>query len=173
MKKWVLPVIAVTAVITAVIVVLIFRDRNEGKGTSVSESPAVVSDSDVITGSDKDLLIRKTELSTEKVSFIRPIEESKIELLARIGEDGEIKIVLGICQSCNGAPGAYYIQKGDQLQCNNCGLTFPLNVLDSPGGGCHPIMLNESVFTKTKEGIIIHTDLLAQYEELFNKVAEH
>ena len=68
---------------------------------TASESHAVVSDSDVITGSDKDLLIRKTELSTEKVSFIRPIEESKIELLARIGEDGEIKIVLGTCQSCN------------------------------------------------------------------------
>ena len=92
MRKWILPVIAVAAVIVAVIVVLISPGKNEGKENSASESPAVVSDSDVITGSDKDLLIRKTELSTEKVSFIRPIEESKIELLARIGEDGEILV---------------------------------------------------------------------------------
>ena len=173
MKKWILPVTAVAAVIAAVIVVQISPGKNEGKENSASESPAVVSESDVITGSDKDLLIKKTELSTEKVSFIRPIEGSKIELLARIGDDGEIKIVLGTCQSCNGAPGAYYTQKGDQLKCNNCGLTFPLNVLDSPGGGCHPIMPDESVFTKTEEGIIIHTDPLAGYEELFSKVAEH
>ena len=173
MKKWILPVIAIAAMIAAVMAVRISTGKNEGSEALSSDLALAVPGSDVIIGNGGDLLIKKSELSKEKVSFVRPIEGSKIELLARIGDEGEIKIALGTCRSCNGAPGAYYTQKGDWLQCNNCELTFPLNVLDSPGGGCHPIMPDESVFTKTEEGIIIHTDLLAGYEELFSKVAEH
>ena len=167
MKKWILPAVAALAVIIAVIVIIITPGGNGGSSAVPSES----SGGDAVESGD--YLIKASELSTDKVSFIRPIAGSKIELLARIGDDGKVKIALGTCQSCNGSPGAYYTQKGEQLQCNNCGLTFPLNVLDSPGGGCHPIMPDDSVFTFTEDGVLVHTDLLKQYEELFSKVADH
>ena len=94
MKKWILPVTAVAAVIIAVIVVLVSPGKNEGKETSSSESPAVVSDSDVITGSDKDLLIKKTELSAEKVSFIRPIKGIKSNFWRGSGMTGKSRLPL-------------------------------------------------------------------------------
>ena len=172
MKKWILPAVAAVAVIAAVLVLVIVPGKDGG--SSVPSGPSggnSQSDPDAVGSGD--YLIKISELSSDKVSFIRPVTGSRIELLARIGDDGEPKVMLGTCQSCNGSPGAYYTQEGDQLKCNNCGLTFPLNVLDSPAGGCHPIKPDDSVFTVTDEGIVIHTDLLMQYEELFSKVADH
>ena len=173
MKKRILPILAVVTAAVAVVVVLLFPEKNVQSEGATSETLEIDYDNDEIKENDKDFLITESELSSEKVSFIRPIEGSKIELITKIGEDGDIKIILGTCQSCNGAPGAYYTLKGDQLQCNNCGLTFPLNVLDSPGGGCHPITPDESVYTRTDEGVLIHTDQLLAYEDLFSRVAEH
>ena len=170
MKKWILPFIAVLTVILAVIVIVLVPGGDSGNSVVPSEESNQYDGNAFESG---DYLIKASELSSDKVSFIRPIIGSKIELLARIGDDGKIKIALGTCQSCNGSPGAYYTQNGDQLQCNNCGLTFPLNVLDSPGGGCHPIMPDDSVFTYTEDGVLVHTDMLKQYEELFSKVADH
>ena len=118
-------------------------------------------------------LIRADSLRTDQVSFIRPLEGSRIELLARLGDDGKVKAALGTCQSCNGSPMAYYTQVGDLLRCNNCGQTFPLSVLDTPGGGCHPIMIDAAVLTETGDGLLVDTALLEQYESLFSRVADH
>ena len=59
------------------------------------------------------------------------------------------------------------------LRCNNCGLTFPLSVLDSPGGGCHPIMIDESIVQIQGSALIIDLDGLSSYEAIFSKVADH
>ena len=118
-------------------------------------------------------LISTDLLRTDQVSFIRPVSGSRIELLARLGDDGKVKAALGTCQSCNGSPMAYYTQVGDLLRCNNCGQTFPLSVLDTPGGGCHPIMIDAAVLTETGDGLLVDTALLEQYESLFSRVADH
>lgn len=118
-------------------------------------------------------LISIDSLRSDQVSFIRPASGIKIELLARLGDDGKVKAALGTCQSCNGSPLAYYKQVGELLRCNNCGQTFPLSVLDTPGGGCHPIMIDASVITETDSGLLVDMELLGQYEPLFNKVADH
>ena len=122
---------------------------------------------------DGDFVIYADRLSASEVSFIRLPGDSRIELLARLGDDGAAKAALGTCQSCNGAPGAYYNQEGDVLRCNNCGLTFPISVLDSPGGGCHPIMLDEGIVRYEGDDIVIDAAGLSPYEGLFEKVEEH
>lgn len=118
-------------------------------------------------------MIRRSTLSSDRVSFIRVAEDSSIELPARIGEDGRIKVALGTCQSCNGSPRAYYTQEGDVLKCNNCGLTFPLSVLDAPGGGCHPLLFSSSFVQESEEEIRLNLEALLQCESLFEKVASH
>ena len=137
------------------------------------EADAVASSGDVPEQSAGAFLIRTDSLRTDQVSFIRPDPGSRIELLARLGDDGKVKAALGTCQSCNGSPQAYYTQVGDLLRCNNCGQTFPLSVLDAPGGGCHPIMIDAAVLTETGDGLLVNTELLEQYEPLFSRVAEH
>ena len=164
MKKWILPVIAV---IIAVISFLVITEFLAGKKTGQ------VSGNYPGRNAEGDIVITSEKLSNDKVSFIKISEDSKIELLARLGDDGKVKIALGTCQSCSGSPNAYYTQEEDHLVCNNCGLTFPISVLDEPGGGCHPIMLPDTILERTGEGVVLKTDSLLKYEYLFEKVAEH
>lgn len=176
----ILPVIALTAVIIALIVVFAVPKNNGGEksGTmTAEETEAGVAEqtADAVAGLNEegDLLIYADRLSSEQISFIRVSESSRIELLARLGDDGKVKAALGTCQSCNGSPKAYYTQEGSELKCNNCGLTFPISVLDSPGGGCHPIMMNEGIIRYEGNDLLIDMKGLSQYEDLFSKVADH
>ena len=120
-----------------------------------------------------DVIIYADDLSTDTVSYIRYSEDSRIELLAVKGEDGMPKVALGTCQSCNGSPYAYYVQSGNEFQCNNCGLTFPLSEIGVDGNGCHPIKISDSGIRTTEDGIVISKDLLMDSESLFLTVEEH
>ena len=160
-NRWILPCIA--AVLALAAVLIYFLQPNEEPATQAA----------VQTAGTGNIVIEASDLSADKISFFRIGGDSKIELLARIGDDGEIKAVLGTCQSCNGSPGAYYTQQGNTLRCNNCGLTFPLSVIDAPGGGCHPIMIDPSLITRSDGCIEIDRTGLSVYESLFEKVAPH
>ncbi|MBR2289073.1 MAG: DUF2318 domain-containing protein [Clostridia bacterium] len=84
-----------------------------------------------------------------------------------------LKCLFGTCWSCNGSPYAYYNQSGKLLQCNNCGLTFSLDVIGRDGTGCHPIMIDESGVTETDTGIVIDKDVLIANEKLFSNIVAH
>lgn len=160
-KKWILPVIAGVIVIIALAVIFLVPKK--------SEEPGLYADQD----RNGNIVIRAKNLSHDQVSFIRVAADSKIELLAHIGDDGKVKAALGTCQSCNGSPYAYYTQEGDELICNNCGLRFPLSVIDEPGSGCHPISIPPSIISETNEGIVLNKEALMQYEGLFTKITDH
>lgn len=160
-KKWILPGLAgLMAVVAALVVLLV---PGSGQKNSVYAQ----------RDSSGNIIINASALSADHVSFIRLAADSKIELLARIGDDGSAKVALGTCQSCNGSPDAYYTQEENLLRCNNCGLTFPLSVLDAPGGGCHPIMIDTSIIQETQDGLALNAEGLLRYEYLFEKVAAH
>ena len=162
MKKWILPGIAALAAVIAIAVTVALPAGDRTTGSAYAEQDG-----------DGNVVIRKSALSSDQVSFIRIAEDSNIELLARLGDDGGISVALGTCQSCNGSPRAYYTQEGDVLRCNNCGLTFPLAVLDAPGGGCHPLMFSSSFVQESEEEIRLNLEALLQCEPLFEKVAAH
>ncbi len=169
MKKLILPIAAVILVIAAVLIyIFVPGSRSDiNSADTASKSPYAER-----TGSGE-IIIPASSLSGSKISFIRTAEDSKIELLARIGDDGLPKVALGTCQSCNGSPKAYYTQEGDHLKCNNCGLTFPLNVIDTPGSGCHPISIDASIVRISEKEILLDAEKLASYEPLFSKIEAH
>lgn len=179
-NKWILPLAAGIMVVVAVFVVL-FIPKGTDKGgdntinTEADQGSATAQPADAVAETDGEgkLVIYADRLSPDQISFISISEDSKIELLARLGDDGTAKAALGTCQSCNGSPGAYYTQEGDELKCNNCGLTFPVSVLDSPGGGCHPIMIDEGLVQYQGNDLKIDLNGLSAYEDLFSEVAEH
>ena len=160
-KRWILPGVAALMVVAAILVIALMPGKNAGRGSLAERDK------------NGDIVVREKGLSSDKVAFLRVAEDSGIELLARIGEDGGVKVALGTCQSCNGSPGAYYTQEGSLLKYNNCGLTFPLSVLDSPGGGCHSVMIDPSIIRETQDGVVLDASALSQYEYLFEKVAVH
>lgn len=179
-KKWLLPLAAgMMAALALIIVFFVPKSTDKGDdgaiaaGEDQASRTAQTPDAVAETNSEGNLVIYADRLSSEQVSFIRISPDSRIELLCRLGDDGTVKAALGTCQSCNGSPGAFYTQEGDELKCNNCGLTFPVPVLDSPGGGCHPIMLNEKIVQYDGKDLVIDLDGLAVYEDLFSRVADH
>lgn len=179
-KKWILPLAAgIMAALALIVVLFIPKGRDKGNSSTatqaVDQPGATAQSADAVAEPDDEgnLVIHADRLSPDQVSFIGISENSRIELLARLGDDGTVKAALGTCQSCNGSPRAYYTQEGDKLKCNNCGLTFPISVLDSPGGGCHPIMPDESLLQYQGSDLKIDLAGLSSYEDLFAKVAEH
>ena len=109
----------------------------------------------------------------ERLVDIETLKHTNEELIATLDDSGAVQAALGTCQSCNGSPGAYYTQEGDLLQCNNCGLTFPLSVIGTSGSGCHPILIDEAAIQRSTDGIVIDGAAIALYEPLFATVREH
>ena len=178
-KGWILPAAAGVLAAAALIVVLFVpKNRSKDPGGSVSEPVRENSSeptAEAVSAMDENghLIIYADKLSSERISFIWVSDDSRIELLTRVGDDGMVKAALGTCQSCNGSPRAYYTQEGDKLKCNNCGLTFPISVLDNPGGGCHPIMLDETLLQYQGNDLVMDLSSLLAYEYLFSKVVNH
>ena len=162
-RKWFLPIAAILLLGAAIALIILTPGKEKPQETSPYAE----------RNSEGNIVIRADRLTNETVSFIRIAADSKIELLAHLDGSGHVKAALGTCQSCNGSPNAYFIQEGDHLKCNNCGLTFPLDVLDTPGYGCHPIMIDPAMITENDIGIVIDTGSLMTYEPLFEKVAVH
>ena len=160
MKK-ALPIAAALLVLAAILVVVLLP-KGGHEDHNMPEVATLLDNGDVLISTDA--------LMEDTVSFITPNDNKKLELVAIKDEDGEAHVALGTCQSCNGAPGAYYNQVGDELQCNNCGLTFPLSILGEDGSGYHPILLKSSEYEKTDEGILVYAKTLKNREALFSKV---
>ncbi|MBR1797801.1 MAG: DUF2318 domain-containing protein [Clostridiales bacterium] len=172
----ILPVVAAVLVIAAVVVITSVPKASNPEIESSNEptyQENTNSDTNTEIATDGSITIYADDLSSDQVSFINVPGNSRIELVARLGDDGKAKVALGTCQSCNGAPGAFYTQEGEVLRCNNCGLTFPISVLDEPGGGCHPIMIDESAISYEGNDVQIDTQVLSTYEYLFSNVANH
>ena len=168
-KTWILPGVAAAAALIALLLTVLLPGGTPDAGPVAEAGAGAYAEQD----GEGNIVIRKSALSSDQVSFIRVAGDSNIELLARLGDDGGISVALGTCQSCNGSHRAYYTQEGDVLRSNNFGLTFPLAGLDAPGGGCHPLMFSSSFVQESEEEIRLNLEALLQCESLFEKVAAH
>ena len=168
MKRYFLPVLAVLCAVAAVIVLTVVPRSGGNRVSDGGQSGGYAERDD-----EGNVIIQSDVLSTDTISFYRLENDSAVELIAIRSEDGTPYAALGTCQSCNGSPKAYYTQEGDKLKCNNCGLTFPISVLDNPGGGCHPIMLDETLLQYQGNDLVMDLSSLLAYEYLFSKVVNH
>lgn len=173
-KKKSFPILTVISVsiLTAVIVAFAMQ-KKDTKNEKAAVYKADKKETAIRKDEKKNMVIRSDMLSKDKVSFIRLAGNSRIELLALLGKDGKAKVALGTCQACNGSPKAYYTQEGNVLKCNNCGRTFPLSIMETPGGGCRPIMVDPSALSYSGQDAVIDIDALSRYEYLFAKVENH
>ena len=75
-----------------------------------------------------DLTINASTL-TQEPAFVDWVQDgTAMQLIARKDETGAVRLAFNTCQSCGGSPYAWFEDLGDgNLQCQNCGLTFPLD----------------------------------------------
>ena len=90
---------------------------------------------------------------TDQVEYIAyEYDGVTIGLLAVRNSKGKAIVVINTCQSCGGSPYAYFVQVGNQIQCQNCGNLFNIDDLDNlTPDGCNPIGIENR---KDKNGTI-------------------
>ena len=68
-----------------------------------------------------------------------------IEILTAIDKNGNPKATLNTCQNCMGSPKAYFVQDGDSVVCQNCGIGHKTETLGFAQMGCNPIPIDSLV----------------------------
>ena len=92
-----------------------------------------------------DIVIREEDVG-ENAAFINyDAGGVTVQLLAIRDSGGTVRIGYNTCQSCSPSPYAYFIQDGDKLVCQNCGLSFTAENVGAGGGGCNPMAVTDAV----------------------------
>ena len=99
---------------------------------------------------------------TREPTFVDWIQDgTAMQLIARRDEAGAVRLAFNTCQSCGGSPYAWFEYLGnDTLQCQNCGLTFPLDAVGTAkAAGCNPVTITE--FTVEGDTVTVPQSVLA------------
>ena len=119
-----------------------------------------------ILNEEGNIIVKESDISENVIYISYEYEEITIGLLAVRDSKGEVKVVVNTCQSCGGAPYAYFVQVGNKIQCQNCGSLFAIDDLDNLiDDGCNPIAIEDK---KEADGIItIGTKQLKELKDKF------
>ena len=68
-----------------------------------------------------------------------------MQFISRKDDAGNVRLAFNTCQSCGGLPYAWFEDLDDgTLQCQNCGLTFPLETVGTEKAqGCNPVTITD------------------------------
>ena len=90
-----------------------------------------------------------------------------MQLIALKDNSGAVRLAFNTCQSCGGSPYAWFEDLGDgRLQCQNCGLTFPLDTVGTKKAqGCNPVTISD--FTVEGDTVTVPESLLKANVERF------
>ncbi|MBR3236902.1 MAG: DUF2318 domain-containing protein [Oscillospiraceae bacterium] len=92
-----------------------------------------------------DITIDTRALSGEPAFIDVKQDGTAMQLIARKDDAGNVRLAFNTCQSCSGSPYAWFENLGDgTLQCQNCGLTFPLDTVGVEAAqGCNPVTITD------------------------------
>lgn len=104
--------------------------------------------------------IPDSSITTEARFFQGDTGTASVPFFAVRDAAGRVHVALDACQVCAQAKKGY-VQRGDHMECRNCGKTFAIAQITEMGGrgGCHPIALAS---TTSGDSIVIkHSDVAA------------
>ncbi|MDR0584355.1 MAG: DUF2318 domain-containing protein [Treponema sp.] len=117
--------------------------------------------------SDRDLVIRISEITENAVFYPVDIEGTRIEVLAVKAPDGTIRTAFNTCQVCYASGRGFYKQQGTVLVCQNCGNRFRMSQVEVRSGGCNPVPIFPRNKTVTDADITISRDFLKEAKAVF------
>lgn len=150
-KKFVLPVVAV------VVIIIVFIMSN--KETKVeTTSPKSLSLANYEVGDS--FVIPISELKNDVKFYSLNYNGANVEILAAIDKNGNPKVTLNTCQNCMGSPKAFFVQEGDSVVCQNCGIGHQIETIGTAKRGCNPIPI-DSLLTDDKNISFDKNELLS------------
>lgn len=130
------------------------KEKEKNNNSNISARLQKVTGNIVKANVDKNgnIIIKKSDITNNATYISYEYEGVTTGSLAVKDSSGNVKVVVNTCQSCGGSPYAYFVQVGNQIQCQNCGNMFNIDELDNlVENGCNPIAVIDK---KTKNGII-------------------
>ena len=115
--------------------------------------------SQVINGGES-LVIPIGEISETAKFYPVTVDGTKMEVVAVTAPDGTARTAFNTCQVCNGSPLAYFVQRGNTLECQACRNRFPMIRVGIEAGGCNPVPIFDGDKTVTAESITISYETL-------------
>ncbi len=156
-------------IIITIIFMLSLTACTQSKDTSKSNSTAKKITGKIVKANlndDGNIIIKTKDITTKAMYISYEYEGVTIGLLAVRDSKNNVKVVVNTCQSCGGAPNAYFVQLGNKIQCQNCKNMFAIDELDNlEDGGCNPIAIKDK---KIQDGVItIGVDQLKELKDKF------
>ena len=111
-------------------------------------------------------IVIDTKDITKTATFVNyEVDNVIIQFIVVRGTDGAVRIAFNTCQACNPSPNAYFVQKGEYLECQNCKNKFHIDKIGEEIGGCNPAPVSEK--EEIDNQIIIDASYIDTYKEKF------
>lgn len=170
-----------TIVVLAVMIVIITLINNANRINNANQNPTNATNGDINNKTSKRLTeiekdskgnaIINTEEITDIASFYTyTVDDVKIRIFAVKASDGIIRTAFNTCQICSPSPLAYFIQKGSNFKCQNCGNLFATDKIGIEKGECNPIPITIEERTEENNKIIINKSFIEEYKENFQTI---
>lgn len=91
-----------------------------------------------------DIVIQEADI-TKNMSYINYDADGVTVQFLAVRAGDEVRLAYNTCQSCSPSPYAYFVQNGNKLVCQNCGLTFAAENVGAGGYGCNPAAVPDAV----------------------------
>ena len=112
------------------------------------------------------IVIKKDDITTTAIYISYDVDGVVVGLIAVRDSNGDIRVVVNTCESCGGAPYAFFVQEENRIQCQNCGNYFEIDGLgELDSDGCNPIAIKDR--EDTDDEILVGTDQLKELKDKF------
>lgn len=119
-----------------------------------------------VEADDEEKIVINTETINSVATFVNyEVDGVIIQFIVVRGTDGKVRIAFNTCQACNPSSNAYFIQKGECLECQNCKNKFHIDKIGEEQGGCNQTPVEEK--EETDNQIIISQKYADSYREKF------
>ena len=116
---------------------------------------------------ETDVVIETRDISATARFYPAVVEGVRMEILAVKAPDGTIRTAFNTCQVCFNSGRGYFVQKGNALECQNCGRRFRLDQVEKASGGCNPVPIFPRHKQVTEQTITIPYAFLQQAKAVF------
>ncbi|MGN1097406.1 MAG: Fe-S-containing protein [Clostridia bacterium] len=122
-----------------------------------------------ISSSVKDVVIDKSTLSTDKVSFIK-VKPLDTRIMAVIAEDGTVRLAFDECLSCyyNDGVKGNFEDSGESVVCDQCGCETFYEDMGLLSDECTPIPILSDYITEDETTITIPKAFLESCKEMLD-----
>lgn len=111
-------------------------------------------------------IVIDTKDITKTATFVNyEVDNVIIQFIVVRGTDGAVRIAFNTCQACNPSSNAYFVQKGEYLECQNCKNKFHIDKIGEEIGGCNPAPVSKK--EELDNQIIIDASYIDTYKEKF------